>query len=151
MQLVEQHVICRSDSRFAVIDAAAFAAKNLYNLALFEVRQAFIFEHRYLGYATLFHLIKHTDAYTALPRKVSHDILRQLDKNWRAFFAACTAYRENPNAFVGRPKLPKYKDKTTGRFLLIYDKQAISRTALRRGILTPSGLAIEIRACSAPC
>ncbi len=32
MQLVEQHVICRSDSRFAVIDAAAFAAKNLYNL-----------------------------------------------------------------------------------------------------------------------
>jgi len=145
MQLVEQHVICHSDSRFAVIDAAAFAAKNLYNLALYEVRQAFIFEHRYLGSAALFHLIKHTDAYTALPRKVSNDILRQLDKNWRAFFAACKAYRENPAAFVGRPKLPKYKDKTTGRFLLIYDKQAISRTALRRGILTPSGLAIEIQ------
>src|SRR5260370_5186697 len=145
MQLVEQHVICHSDSRFAVIDAAAFAAKNLYNLALYEVRQAFIFEHRYLGSAALFHLIKHTDAYTALPRKVSNDILRQLDKNWRAFFAACKAYRENPAAFVGRPKLPKSKRKPTCRFLLIYYKQAISRTALRRGILTPSGLAIEIQ------
>ncbi len=145
MQLVEQHIVKKADPRFAVIDAAAFAAKNLYNLALYEVRQAFIFEHRYLGSAALFHLIKHTDAYMALPRKISNDILRQLDKNWRAFFAACKAYRENPNAFVGRPKLPKYKDKTTGRFLLIYDKQAISRTALRRGILTPSGLAIEIQ------
>jgi len=145
MQLVEQHIVKKVDPRFAVIDAAAFAAKNLYNLALYEVRQAFIFEHRYLGSATLFHRIKHTDAYAALPRKVSNDILRQLDKNWRAFFAACKAYRENPAAFVGRPKLPKYKDKTTGRFLLIYDMQAISRTALRRGILAPSGLAIEIQ------
>ena len=144
MQLVEQHVICRSDSRFAVIDAAAFAAKNLYNAANYLVRQSFIFERRYLGYATLFHLIKHTDAYTALPRKVSNDILRQLDKNWRAFFAAGEAYRKDPSKFVGRPRLPKYKDKTTGRFLLTYDKQAISRTALRRGILAPSGLNIEV-------
>ena len=48
MQLVEQHVIERTDSRFAVIDAAAFASKNLYNAALYLVRQTFIFEHRYL-------------------------------------------------------------------------------------------------------
>ena len=31
MQLVEQHIISTSDSRYAVIDAAAFASKNLYN------------------------------------------------------------------------------------------------------------------------
>src|SRR5215472_11062218 len=97
MQLVEQHVIARSDPRFSPIDAAAFKAKNLYNAANYLVRQAFIFEHRYLGYAEIFHLIKHTDAYTALPRKVSNDILRQLDKNWRAFFAASEAYREDPS------------------------------------------------------
>jgi putative transposase len=145
MQLVEQHIITRSDLRFAVIDAAAFKAKNLYNAANFLVRQAFIFEQRYIGYAELFHLLKHHEAYTALPRKVSNDILRQLDKNWRAFFAACEAYREDPSKFTGRPKLPKYKDKQKGRFLLLYDKQAISRTALKRGILAPSGLAIEIQ------
>ncbi|HEY7348753.1 MAG TPA: transposase [Ktedonobacterales bacterium] len=145
MQLVEQHVIGKSDPRFAAIDAAAFKAKNLYNAANYLVRQAFIFERRYIGYAELFHLLKHHDAYTALPRKVSNDILRQLDKNWRAFFAACEAYREDPGTFTGRPKLPKYKDKTKGRFLLIYDRQAISRRALARGILAPSGLAIEVQ------
>ena len=42
MQLTEQHVIDRSDPRYAVIDAAAFASKNLYNAALYEMRQAFI-------------------------------------------------------------------------------------------------------------
>ncbi|HEY7347337.1 MAG TPA: transposase [Ktedonobacterales bacterium] len=145
MQLVEQHVICRSDPRFAPIDAAAFAAKNLYNAANFLVRQSFIFEGRYLGYAALFHLLKRHEVYTALPCKVSNDILRQLDKNWRAFFAACEAYRADPNKFVGRPKLPKYKHKTKGRFLLIYDIQAISRRALARGILAPSGLKIEVQ------
>ena len=144
MQLVEQHIINRADPRFVSIDAAAFAAKNLYNAANYLVRQAFIFEHRYVGYAEVFHLIKQTEAYTALPRKVSNDILRQLDKNWRAFFAACEAYREDPSKFTGRPKLPRYKDKAKGRFLLIYDIQAISRRALARGRLRPSGLDIEV-------
>ena len=71
--------------------------------------------------------------------------MRQLDKNWRAFFAACDAYREDPSRFTARPKLPKYKDKAKGRSLLIYDMQAISRRALARGILAPSGLAIEVQ------
>ena len=31
MQLVEQHIISMIDSRYAVIDAAAFASKNLFN------------------------------------------------------------------------------------------------------------------------
>jgi putative transposase len=38
MQLVEQHVIARSDSRYAAIDEAAFKSKNLYNAALYEIR-----------------------------------------------------------------------------------------------------------------
>jgi putative transposase len=145
MHLVEQHVIARSDPRFAVIDAAAFKAKNLYNAANYLVRQAFIFEQRSIGYAALFHLLKHQEAYTSLPRKVSNDILRQLDKNWRSFFAACEAYREDPSKFTGRPKLPKYKDKRSGRFLLVYDLQALSRRALARGVLVPSGLSLEVQ------
>jgi hypothetical protein len=39
MQLTEQHVTDRKDPRFAVIDAAAFASKNLYNAALYEIRK----------------------------------------------------------------------------------------------------------------
>jgi hypothetical protein len=38
-KLTEQHVIDRKDPRFAVIDAAAFRSKNLYNAALYVIRQ----------------------------------------------------------------------------------------------------------------
>ena len=43
MQLVEKHMISKTDARFALIDRAAFASKNLYNTALYEIRQHFIF------------------------------------------------------------------------------------------------------------
>ncbi len=109
------------------------------------MRQSFIWEGKYLPFAAIYQQVKHTPEYRALPGKVSNDILRQLEKNWRAFFAACEAYREDPSKFVGRPKLPKYKDKTKGRFLLTYDLQAISRRALKRGLFAPSGPPIEVQ------
>src|SRR5712692_8471549 len=144
MQVVEQTIINKSDPRYAAIDAAAFAAKNLYNLAIYEVCQSFIHDGVYLNYAEIYHRVKRTSDYQALPSKVSNDILRQLHKNWVAFFKAMEAWREHPEKFLSRPKLPNYKHKTKGRFLLIYDKQAISKTALKRGMLAPSGLPIEV-------
>ena len=71
MQLVEQHIISKSDARYEAIDRAAFAAKNLYNAANYLVRQTFIFQRKYLGYGEVYHQIKHHEAYKALPRKVS--------------------------------------------------------------------------------
>jgi putative transposase len=144
MQLVEQHIIRRTDARYAAIDAAAFASKNLYNAANYLVRQSFIHEGVYLGYAEVFHRIKDHEAYGALPRKVSNDVLRQLDKNWRAFFQALVAWQEDSSKFLGRPKLPGYKHKQTGRNILIYDIQALSAPALRRGEVIPSQLGISI-------
>ena len=68
--------------------------------------------------------------------------------NWTkiggAYFAALDAWKQDPSTFVGRPKLPNYKDKSKGRFLLTYDRQAISRRALAQGRLVPSGLHIEV-------
>jgi putative transposase len=144
MRLVEQHVIGRNDERFAAIDAAAFACKNLYNAANYLVRQAFIFQGKYLNYAAIFHQIKTHEAYQALPRKVSNDVLRLLDKNWKAYFAAMQAWQEDPSKFLGRPRLPKYKEKD-GRNILIYDIQALSKPALKRGLIVPSQLGITIQ------
>ncbi|WP_052567837.1 hypothetical protein [Ktedonobacter racemifer] len=81
MQLVERHLIRLHDARFAVIDQAAFASKNLYNQANYQIRQAFIHEGTYLPYAAIFHRLKHHEAYCALPRKVSNAILIQLHHN----------------------------------------------------------------------
>jgi putative transposase len=71
MHLVEQHGIDRRDRRFAAIDQAAFASKNLYNAALSEVRQAYLFEHQYLDYYAVYERMKRHEAYRALPTKVA--------------------------------------------------------------------------------
>ena len=92
MQLVEQHVIRNTDPRFPAIDRAAFASKNLYNAANYLVRQMYIHQGVYLKLGTIYHQIKSHEAYVGLPRKVSNDVLRQLDRDWRAFFAALQAW-----------------------------------------------------------
>ena len=68
MQLVERHLVRQDHPEYASIDAAAFASKNLYNQANYQIRQAFIHEGKYLPYAEIFHRIKHMDCYQALPR-----------------------------------------------------------------------------------
>ncbi len=145
MQLVEQHILNKSASSFEAVDRAAFAAKNLYNAANYLVRQSFINDEGYLNYYDVHAQMKAHEAYQALPRKVSQQVLRMLDKNWQAFFAAMRAYRNNPGTFRKRPGLPYYLHKTEGRYALVYTIQALSKPALTRGVIVPSGLAIEVR------
>jgi putative transposase len=140
MRLVEQHIIEKGDPRFKQIDEAAFASKNLYNAANYLVRQSFIFQDVYLDNVKVFQQIKSHEAYVSLPRKVSNQVLIQLDKAWKAFFAAMKEWREHPEKFTGRPKLPRYKHKTAGRNLLAYEKGAIWKRELSRGIIAVSGL-----------
>jgi putative transposase len=145
MQLVEQHVLRKGDPRFACVEQAAFAAKNLYNAANYLVRQSFINHQRYLNYYDVHAQMKGHEAYQALPRKVSQQVLRMLDQNWQGFFAAMKAYRADPSKFRKRPGLPRYLHKTDGRYVLVYTIQALSKPALNRSVIVPSGLAIEVR------
>jgi len=145
VKLVEQHIISKQDPRYAAIDAAAFASKNLYNAALYEIRQAFIHEGAYLNYNTMDKLMQPHEAYKALPAKVSQQVLKQLADAWTSFFEALEAYKENPSKFLGHPKLPKYKHKTEGRNMLVYTIQAISKRGLKRGLVQPSMLPIRVK------
>ena len=145
MQLAEQQVISKNDPRYATIDAAAFASKNLYNQATYQIRQAYIHEGKYLPYAEIFHLVKHLDCYRALPAKVSNSLLILIHKNWASFFRALAEWKEHPEKFTGRPKIPGYKHKDKGRNILIYDKQAIGKRVFKKtGKIVPSGLGVEI-------
>ena len=142
--LAEQHVIKASDPRYAQIDATAFAAKNLYNLANYTIRQSWLSGDGYIPYTQLYHLLKTTEAYQALPSKVSQLVLRQVDHNWQSFFASLRAWREHPEPFLGQPRPPGYKHKQKSRCLPTYNDQAFSRRWLRKGLVKPSQLDIFI-------
>lgn len=145
MHLVEQHCISKSDPRYSVIDEAAFKFKNLYNAALYEMRQVFLADGIYLNYNEIQRRMQSHEAYKALPAKISQQILMLLDKNWKSFREARETYEENPSKFTGRPKLPKYKHKVEGRNILVYTVQAVSKRGLKEGLIQPSMLPIEVQ------
>ncbi|MDJ0571680.1 MAG: transposase [Pleurocapsa sp. MO_192.B19] len=144
MRQVERHIVKENSPFWKQIDNLCFLSKNLYNYANYLVRQSFIFDNVYLGFNQVYHLVKDKPDYQALPRKVSQQVLRVLAQNWKSFFEANKAYKENANKFTGRPKLPKYKHKTQGRNLLIYTIQAISKPGLSKGIVKLSGTDIAV-------
>jgi putative transposase len=148
VQLVEQHCIDKNDQRYSVIDAAAFKSKNLYNAALYEMRQAFIHQGIHLSYQEMDKRLQPHEAYRALPAKVAQHVLKQVADAWKAFREAKASYEEDPSRFTGRPKLPKYKHKTDGRNILIYTIQALVGGQSKKGIqgkIKPSGLPITIK------
>jgi putative transposase len=136
----------KHDRRSGASDQAAFASKTLYNQVTSQLRQAFLHEGKSLPYAEIFHRLKHLECYQALPRKVSHSILMQLDQTWKAFREGLKEWYEPAEKVRGKPKIPGYKHKEPGRSLLSYALQALGKRASKKtGMLIPSGLPIQIK------
>lgn len=135
MRLVEKHIIDKNHPFFAECDRLCFLSKNLFNYANYLIRQSFIFEEKYLNYNAIQKLCQGTADYTALPAKVSQQTLMRLHECWVSFFEASKQYANCPGKFLGRPKLPHYKHKTEGRFVVTYTSQAVSQQWLKKGVV----------------
>jgi IS605 OrfB family transposase len=145
MQLTERHIIKSTDYRFLEVDTLTFKSKNLYNAANYTIRQSYTYGWSYITYNQMDKLMKHHEAYKALPAKVSQQILMVLDKNWKSFFEALKSYNTDASKFKGRPQLPGYKDKVKGRNIVVYTMQAISSKLLKQGILKLSGTNLSVK------
>ena len=96
MQLVEQHIINRSNQSFLKIDSLAFLSKNLYNAALYEVKQEFRKSGKWLRYLDLENIFRKTDNvdFFALPTNTSQQILQVLDRNLKSYFALLKKFKK---------------------------------------------------------
>lgn len=146
MQLVEKTIIRKTHPLYQEMDRLAFKSKNLYNAGLYLVRREFFKNGKFLSAYDLFKIFKDSNQqdYISLPRKVSMQVLFQIDQNFRSFFNALKSYKQNPAKFTNKPKIPGYKDKAKGRNVVIYDKQAVSLKALKKGLINLSGTKINI-------
>lgn len=143
MRLVEQHNL--KGKQWKEADSICFLSKNLYNLALYEVRQHFFETNEYLGMGRLDKLLQGTSDYKAMPAKVAQQILIQLDQNFKNFFNALQSWKKNPIKFHSKPRIPGYLDKQNGRNLTIYTAQAISKMAMKKkGIISLSKTSIRV-------
>jgi putative transposase len=107
MQLVEKHIITQNHLCWQEIDAAAFASKNLYNLANYHIRQNFFVTGKTLSLKALYAAVKNSEDYQSLPRKVSNSILIHLLQDWKGYFEAKKEYAQNPEKFTAKPRIPK--------------------------------------------
>lgn len=145
MKLTEKHIINKNNPHFAECDRVCFLSKNLYNQALYRVRQSY-FENKYKNYNAIQKELQNEmqQDYRALPTKVSQQTLMLLDKNWKSYFEAKKQYKIKPDAFFGKPSIPSYKNKKKGRFATKYTIQAINKRKLIKGVVSLSGTTIEI-------
>lgn len=141
MELVQRHTINCNHEYYAYFDQQCFLAKNLYNLANYHYRQYFFKTRKKLLFNELYHLVSKTDTYYALPNtKVAKQIIRRIDKSWKGYFQAHQDWKKHPHKYLAEPRIPKYKDKDKGRYLLVFPIETISKPYRQKGIakLTPS-------------
>jgi putative transposase len=122
MQLTERHIIKKSHPQFKACDNACFLSKNLYNAALYRIKQEFLLTGKWLRYNDLereFKLSNQPD-YRFLTNNTSQQILMLLDKNLKSYFQAIKVWKRDNKKFTGCPVFPRYKDKEKGRNIVVY-------------------------------
>ena len=124
----------------AYFNGYALLARNLYNAALFRLRQTFTMKGkdrlsaneqqvldeirltmevkklrkpgRYLTYSFLEKMMRaagNPDFFAGLPMQSAQEVLKAAIRSMKSWKEACQGYRDDPSAYLGKPKMPKYK------------------------------------------
>ena len=122
IQLTQQIAISNKDNKFAQLDELCFLSKNLYNVALYHIRQYYKETSKYLSYNKLAKKLSDSNNldYRAMPYAQSaQQVLRQVDSQYKAFYASLKSKKMQGKKI----RLPKYKDKENGRNIFVYTNQ----------------------------
>ena len=127
VQRAETHIIKESHPIYRWIVDECLRSKNLYNKTLFIYRQAFTGNHdkiedfksiiRHEKFISSFELVKQmaklkdVDYYAMTKKNSGTQVVCQVDKIMKSWFAALKSYKKDPSKFRGRPRIPSYKKK----------------------------------------
>ena len=118
MILTEKHIIDNNHQFFLECDSLCFKSKNIYNQGLYNVRQFYFENKKYLNYVENYHVSKKQESYSQLPTKVSCQTLKLVDQNFKSFFGLLKT-----EGCIAR--IPRYLKKD-GRYLIKFPKQSLS-------------------------
>lgn len=88
MYLVEQHIISVNDKRYKDLDRICFLSKNLYNAALYEIKQEFLRTGKWIrsGELNKKMVAENNIDHRAMSGSSSQQVLMSLDKNLKSYF-----------------------------------------------------------------
>lgn len=119
MYLAESHIISKTHSLWKECDRLTFASKNLYNRALYLLKQELDVNGKMISHNNMYHIIKNEDCFKSLPNDVSKAVLMQLNREFMSFFKRIKSWKKDKTKFKSCPKLPKFKHKDKGRNIVI--------------------------------
>ena len=140
MKLVEQHIIKSNNVLYKDLDNLCFLSKNLYNQALYRIRQQFFEDKTFKNYYELnkeLHDENQID-YRALPANSSQETLKLVNQNYSSFFKSVQKQ-------IKGVKIPGYLDKTKGRQIVVYNHMTLPSHLLEKGIVKLPKTNIQFR------
>ena len=139
MILVEQQVIKSNDQRYNILKEMCHWSKDLYNAALYNIRQHYFeskndssIKYKFLSYVENWRRLKDTDTFKKLQSHTSQEVIKQVDRDFKSFFALIC--KKNLGEYTSRCNIPRYKDKD-GFNVLIYEGSDFNKKQIEQGIL----------------
>lgn len=130
--LVEVTIVKKGNKLFDILDNLCFLSKNVYNSALYLIRQSFFDNNSnclsYEQVNSTFIKEKNVDYY-ALPTKVSQQSIKLASSEFKSFFGNLKSKKANNED--RKVNIPRYLDSTTGRQTILYTNQAVSVKKLK--------------------
>ena len=130
MRLVEQHIIKSNNVLYKDLDNLCFLSKNLYNQALYRIRQQFFKDRTFKNYSEVnreLHDENQVD-YRALPANTSQETLKLVNQNYSSFFKSL-------QKGIKSTRILNYLDKTKGRQIVVYNHMTLPSNLLEKGIV----------------
>ena len=118
--------LCKKD--YEMLREMCKYSNNLYNVALYNIRQYYFNEKKFLTYESNYHECKTNENYKMLQAGVSQQILKVADRSFKSFFNLIKKAKHDEYRFMDI-KMPHYKPKG-GLFALVLSTNAI---AVRNG------------------
>lgn len=121
LQRVERHVVNKNDINFPYIDELCLYSKNLYNYTNYILRQSFIHTGKIPNERELNHkfCLRNNELFYKLFGNANQQSIKFVYSNWKSFFKSIKDWYKNKEKYLGRPKMPKYKDKN-GRNIVVF-------------------------------
>ena len=114
---LKQQVKHLSKKEFRNLKYLCHIAKNLKNQAIYNVRQYYFENKKYLSYNENYKMLKNSENYKKLNSNMAQQILKEVDESFKSFFALLKLAKKD--RYNGKIKLPNYLAKDGFTTLII--------------------------------
>ena len=114
---VKQQLKHLSKEEYLSLRELSHTAKNLYNQAVYNIRQYYFQEKKYLSYQNNYAVLKTSENYKLLNSNMAQQILKEVDGSFKSFFGLLK--KKNKGMYNAKVKLPSYLPKSSFTTLVI--------------------------------